>query len=78
MNIQSVFDKIKSVSGDYTEPRPYITIEFLVQELDTSIRTLGPFLITLKKKQLIIFNHKIMTAVKLTEAGILQHHIGTE
>ncbi len=69
MDIQLVFDKIREISARHMEPRPFVVVGILEQELQTNITTLGPYLVKLKNMRLIIFNRKMMTSVKLTLMG---------
>jgi len=69
-SIQSVFNKIKEISGRGLQPRPFISFEELQAELRVSPDTLGPFLLHLKKMRLIIFDKKAMSAIKLTILGL--------
>lgn len=67
---QMVFSKIRELSAECMEPRPYIAVGELEQELKTNISVLGKHLVYLKKMRLIIFNRKMMTAIKLTQLGL--------
>lgn len=69
ISVNTVFEKIREISAEYMEPRPYINVSTLEQELQTGISILAPYLVHLKKKRLIIFNRKHMTAIKLTQIG---------
>jgi hypothetical protein len=69
INIQSVFGKIREISAEGIDPRPYIAIATLQNEFRAGLDQLGPYLSHLKKMRLIIFNHKAPTAVKLTHLG---------
>lgn len=70
MDINIVFNKIRELSAESLNPRPFISAGALAQELHIGVDQVMPSLLGLKKMRLIIFDKKIMTAFKLTNLGL--------
>ena len=67
--VNVVYRKIKELSEMEMKPRPAISIDQLMHELNMNLATLKPFLELLVQSRLIIYSDRDKHSVKLTLQG---------
>jgi hypothetical protein len=64
-----VYKKIKELSAEEMKPRPAISIDTLMYELNVNLASLKQLLAPLIAERLIVYNEREMRSVKLTLLG---------